>query len=224
MRGTIKFYRSYWEAALLLQDPVERCKYYDALFGYAFDGTEPDLSGTAGAMFVLSKPNIDAYLKRSEAGAKGGSSKREANVKQNASKPQASVNDYRTEEEEEEEVEVEVKEEIKEEKRKASRQAAFDQFWAAYPKKVGKEAARRAFLKVKAPVDTLTAAISAQKRSTQWTKDNGRFIPNPATWLNQGRWEDVLETPVTVEAETGWTMGAEELEAIRAMKNRRANT
>lgn len=224
MRGTIKFYRSYWKAALLLQDPVERCKYYDALFGYAFDGTEPDLSGTAGAMFVLSKPNIDAYLKRSEAGAKGGSSKREANVKQNASKTQANVNDFRTEEEEEEEVvEVEVKEEIKEEKRKASRQAAFDQFWAAYPKKVGKEAARRAFLKVKAPVDTLTAAILAQKRSTQWTKDNGRFIPNPATWLNQGRWEDVLETQTTEKIESGWQIGESELAAIQAIKRRQNN-
>ena len=24
-------------------------------------------------------------------------------------------------------------------------------------------------------------------------KDNGQYIPNPATWLNQGRWEDELE-------------------------------
>ena len=224
MRGTIKFYRSYWEAALLLQDPVERCKYYDALFGYAFDGTEPDLSGTAGAMFVLSKPNIDAYLKRSEAGAKGGSSKREANVKQTASKPQANANDCRTEEEEEveEEVEVEVKEEVKEEKRKAPKQAAFDQFWSAYPKKVGKEAARRAFLKTKVPTDTLIAAISAQKRSTQWTKENGRYIPNPATWLNQGRWEDVLDTPAQAVPADGWQVGAEELAAINAMKRRMA--
>lgn len=96
----------------------------------------------------------------------------------------------------------------------------FERFWSAYPKKVGKEAARKAFQKVKAPVDTLIAAISAQKRSTQWIKDNGRYIPNPATWLNQGRWEDVLETPVEAN-DSGWTMGAEELAAINAMKRRR---
>ena len=74
---------------------------------------------------------------------------------------------------------------------------AFDAWWAGYPKKVGKEAARKAFAKVKAPLDTLVAAVEAQKKSEQWQKENGRFIPNPATWLNQGRWEDELDTPIT---------------------------
>ena len=68
----------------------------------------------------------------------------------------------------------------------------FDLFWTAYPKKVGKEAARKAMAKVKAPIETILTAIERQKRSEQWTKDNGQFIPNPATWLNQGRWEDEL--------------------------------
>jgi predicted phage replisome organizer len=68
----------------------------------------------------------------------------------------------------------------------------FDRFWTAYPKKVGKEAARKAMAKVKAPIETILTAIEQQKRSEQWTKDNGQFIPNPATWLNQGRWEDEL--------------------------------
>jgi hypothetical protein len=69
---------------------------------------------------------------------------------------------------------------------------AFDRFWKAYPKKVGKDAARKAFAKVKAPVDVLLSAVEAQKRSRQWLKDSGQYIPNPATWLNQGRWEDEL--------------------------------
>lgn len=68
----------------------------------------------------------------------------------------------------------------------------FDQFWQAYPKKVGKQAARKAFHRAKAPVETLLRAIARQKRSDQWSRDGGRFIPNPATWLNQGRWEDEL--------------------------------
>ena len=33
-------------------------------------------------------------------------------------------------------------------------------------------------------------AVSAQSESDQWRKDGGQFIPNPATWLNQSRWED----------------------------------
>ena len=79
---------------------------------------------------------------------------------------------------------------IESESNARARESAFDHFWSAYPKKVGKEAARKAFAKVKAPIDTLLAAIEKQKRSAQWNKDNGQYIPNPATWLNQGRWED----------------------------------
>lgn len=70
---------------------------------------------------------------------------------------------------------------------------AFSRFWAVYPKKVGKLAAQKSFAKVKAPVETLIAAVERQKLSSQWQKDGGQYIPNPATWLNQGRWEDDLE-------------------------------
>lgn len=71
------------------------------------------------------------------------------------------------------------------------RAGAFAEFWAAYPRKVGKEAARRAFAKVpKEAWPLLVPAINAQKLSRQWQKDGGQYIPNPATWLNQGRWED----------------------------------
>ena len=71
------------------------------------------------------------------------------------------------------------------------RAGAFAAFWAAYPRKVGKEAARRAFAKVpKEAWPLLVPAVNAQKLSRQWQKDGGQYIPNPATWLNQGRWED----------------------------------
>ena len=66
----------------------------------------------------------------------------------------------------------------------------FDRFWDAYPKKVGKEEARKAFRKVNVKVDVLIEAVERQKTWTQWQVEKGRFIPNPATWLNQGRWED----------------------------------
>lgn len=71
----------------------------------------------------------------------------------------------------------------------------FDAFWAVYPRKTGKEAARKAFKKLDREVyPLLVPAVESQKRSRQWQEDNGRFIPNPSTWLNQGRWEDEMET------------------------------
>ena len=44
------------------------------------------------------------------------------------------------------------------------------------------------------PLDTLIAAVEKQKTWEQWQKDEGQFIPNPATWLNQSRWDDEQTT------------------------------
>lgn len=71
----------------------------------------------------------------------------------------------------------------------------FISFWAVYPRKVGKDKAWEAWRKrrVRPPgCDELTAIIKKQATSDQWTRNNGQFIPNPATWLNQGRWKDEL--------------------------------
>lgn len=69
----------------------------------------------------------------------------------------------------------------------------FDQFWQAYPKRVAKKPARRAWDKLHVDNDLLAkilAALAWQKRTDDWQRDGGRYIPNPATWLNGGRWED----------------------------------
>lgn len=69
----------------------------------------------------------------------------------------------------------------------------FEQFWQAYPRKVGIGVCRRFWTRLKpdeALVARMLAAIDQQKRSEQWGKDHGQFIPLPATWLNQARWED----------------------------------
>jgi hypothetical protein len=70
----------------------------------------------------------------------------------------------------------------------------FEEFWQAYPKKVGKEAARKSWTKSKLNVDQVLNALEWQKESDQWQKSDGQFIPNPATYLNQGRWLD--EQPI----------------------------
>lgn len=66
----------------------------------------------------------------------------------------------------------------------------FAEFWLAYPKKVGKGAAETAWRKLRPPSGVCVSAVESAKRSAQWQKDGGQFIPNPATWLNQRRWED----------------------------------
>lgn len=74
---------------------------------------------------------------------------------------------------------------------------AFAVFWQAYPKKVGKPNAEKAFAKVpKSEWDKLLPAIETQKRSRQWRENNGQYIPYPATWLNGKRWEDEVKAVV----------------------------
>jgi hypothetical protein len=71
----------------------------------------------------------------------------------------------------------------------------FIAFWDAYPKKVGKGAAWAAWKKAIRPDTTeILAAVEVQKTTEQWLKDKGKYIPNPATWLNQRRWEDEVDT------------------------------
>lgn len=69
----------------------------------------------------------------------------------------------------------------------------FAEFWSVYPNKVAKDAAAAAFAKLDpspALLDELLAALARQRLWPKWTKDGGQFIPHPATWLNQRRWED----------------------------------
>lgn len=81
----------------------------------------------------------------------------------------------------------------------------FSLFWTAYPKKVGKAAALKAFQNAqnRPRIDDLLKAIERARLSEQWRKDGGQFIPNPATWLNQGRWDDepVQIVPVQPKAQ-----------------------
>ena len=67
---------------------------------------------------------------------------------------------------------------------------AFEKFWAAYPKKTGKQAALKAWVKASPPLAECLATLAWQTTSEQWVKDHGQFIPMPTTWINQGRWQD----------------------------------
>lgn len=73
----------------------------------------------------------------------------------------------------------------------------FLKFWKAYPKKVGKQDALKSFKKIKPSkelVDKMVSVIEDAKNTEQWTKNGGQYIPNPSTWLNQGRWDDDIST------------------------------
>lgn len=70
---------------------------------------------------------------------------------------------------------------------------SFDQFWKVYPKRKSKGQAEKAFLKINPDEQLLTKileSVERAKKSEDWIKEKGKYIPHPATWLNAKGWED----------------------------------
>lgn len=179
----VKAYFDWIEQTAALSD-AERGRLFIAILEYARSGLEPKLDGREGILFPVFRTTIDRDNKKSAAysenGKKGGRGNKanESDLKQNKANESKMPNiRHKTQDKD---------------KDKDNSASPFESFWAAYPRKVGKQAAKKAFSKVSVPVKTLIDAVNSQKNSEQWRKDNGQYIPNPATWLNQGRWDDVL--------------------------------
>jgi hypothetical protein len=68
----------------------------------------------------------------------------------------------------------------------------FEKFWNAYPKKVDMPGAITAFENLgvnEQLLGIMLTVIARERKSEQWQKEKGRFIPHPVKWLTQRRWE-----------------------------------
>ncbi|TXN81953.1 helix-turn-helix domain-containing protein [Methylobacterium sp. WL8] len=73
----------------------------------------------------------------------------------------------------------------------------FDRFWQAYPRKVGKDAAKVAFAKV-VKIRKATAAElieGAGRLAAEKAGEDPKFTKYPAGWLNAGHWADEPAPP-----------------------------
>jgi ribosomal protein L12E/L44/L45/RPP1/RPP2 len=80
-----------------------------------------------------------------------------------------------------------------EQRERATTLSLFERFWAAYPKKKSKGQAEKTWAKLKVDEQLLTvmlAAIERAKKSADWQKNGGQYIPYPSTWLNAKGWLD----------------------------------
>ena len=66
----------------------------------------------------------------------------------------------------------------------------FARFWLAYPKRVNREDAFRAYMAADASPQELLAAVQRQRAGPQWREQGGRFVPQPANWLRRRGWLD----------------------------------
>ena len=72
----------------------------------------------------------------------------------------------------------------------------FLSFYKEYPRRVDKSGAWKAWEKCngnRPGIDSLLEILSRHKKTDQWNRDGGKFIPHPATWINKRRWEDEVE-------------------------------
>jgi len=89
-------------------------------------------------------------------------------------------------------------------------QKQFDQFYLSYPKRVQKSVALKSWIKL-SPSPSLFQAIlkdiEKKKKSRNWLKDDGQYIPYPATYLNQRRWEDEEEQKESLKERLYYGLG-----------------
>jgi uncharacterized protein YdaU (DUF1376 family) len=69
----------------------------------------------------------------------------------------------------------------------------FEAFWSAYPRKVGKLKAAKAWRDTAKERPSLAVILESLRRmaaTPQWRQEGGRYAPHPATWLHRGGWDD----------------------------------
>lgn len=111
-REQFTFYASFFRAVSRIRNKAARCDAYDAICAYALTGILPDLDklpDSAAIAFELSKPNLDASRRKSEAGKSGGrpkqtESKPKANEKKSESRTEARAERKQVQDKEKEQV------------------------------------------------------------------------------------------------------------------------
>jgi len=82
----------------------------------------------------------------------------------------------------------------KEREREKDISVKFDEFWQAYPRRVAKLAALRAFKKALSKGTEASVIITGASRYGEASRDKDpEYIKHPSTWLNGGCWEDFSE-------------------------------
>lgn len=80
----------------------------------------------------------------------------------------------------------------------------FDSFWASYPRKIGKEAARKAFVKAMKKTTAGKIMDGVEQLRLEVAGKDQQFTPHAATWLNAGRWDDEVSRPSLAVVPNGY--------------------
>lgn len=185
----LKVYFDFDEKTEELSD-AEKARLLWAMYCYAKTGERKPLTGNERFLFGVFKSEIDRdianYNVKVANGNQGGrpAMNNQTVTENNLKKPNETENNLNAKNK---------NKDIKESTLKSAKETdrLFDKFWSVYPRHEGKQAAVKAFNKLKPDEELLTVMVNAivkQKQTSQWA--DPQYIPYPATWLNGRRWED----------------------------------
>jgi len=231
VRKQFTFYYSFYDAIQSVGSRKAKLELYETICAYALLGQEPDEAAMhpLGAVAMkLIRPTLDSAKKKADAGRQGGS-KPKACLEKKISKKELEIEkevEVKKEIEKEKNIEIEIESQSKKEIEATACGAVspgagegFETFWKLYPKKIGREAARKAFAGVDVPVEVLVEALQKQKKWKQWTRDDGRYIPKAVTWLEERRWEDQPPAEQSLHPGAVGDLGDAEMEDLQRSLN-----
>ena len=177
----------------------KRLAVLEAVIAYALDCKQPEgLDAMQDMAWILIKPTLDSAWEKAKAGVISGKTRR-AKREQNANK-----GEKEEEKEKENEIETETEDECL--------PAGFGQFWAIYPVKLGKENALQVWERLRPDTEAVYDGVKKWRQTKQWTKDNGRFIPRAAKFLEERHYDYLPENHIPPGA--SGVLGKAELESI----------
>ena len=183
----LKIWTNFQELMETLKDD-EKGRLFCMMLHYADSKNEPEtFIGNERFLWPVAKQHIDLAAQKNEIlrknGMKGGRPKADE-TKQNQTEPnETKENQTKAYKRKEKKRNVNEKKDIA--------LGGFELFWSAYPKKVAKQDAVKAWAKIQGvEFPTIMDGLRRWKNSDEWSRDDGRYIPHPATWLNGRRWED----------------------------------
>lgn len=84
------------------------------------------------------------------------------------------------------------------------KEKGFERFWELYPSKRKKPVARIAWMNMRVHSEEqyalINVAVERYKKTNQWQEENGRYIPDPDTFLQDERWTDEIKLSEAVQA------------------------
>ena len=183
-----------WEQPFDRLTDDELGKIVRAMMKYVKHGEQPPTNFEGGAAFVADFvfPQIARSIQYAENGAKGGKKTQSKPTVEPMVEPMVEPLNININNKHKRKRTLNI---VHHDEQETAQTNSFESFWKVYPKKQSKPTAQKAWDKLNPDAELTEAIINAVERakmSRQWKERDGQYIPLPASYLNQRRWEDDL--------------------------------